>query len=47
MQELMDLLFAQIEHGDAEHRQWLRDKLNEFVKEQEGEWHILNAKDVI
>lgn len=40
MQELMDLLFAQIEHGDAEHRQWLRNKLNEFVKEQDDFWTI-------
>lgn len=26
----IDQLFRAIEHGDAQHRQWLRDKLREF-----------------
>lgn len=27
-------LFDQIKHGDQEHREWLRDKIKEFVEQQ-------------
>ncbi len=32
LQRLIDTLFPAIEHGDAKHRKWLLDKINEHFK---------------
>jgi hypothetical protein len=29
---LLDLLYEEIKHGDAEHQKWLRDKMDEFIE---------------
>ncbi len=31
IKECLDQLFIESEHGDAEHRQWLKDKFNNFL----------------
>jgi hypothetical protein len=30
---ILNELFKEIEHGDDEHRKWLKDKIEEFKKE--------------
>lgn len=39
MYPLLDLLFKEIEHGDEEHRQWLKDKLEDFSKRHFKVYH--------
>ena len=31
----MQELFLEIEHGDADHRKWLKDKIDEFCKRED------------
>lgn len=33
-QDLMRQLFKEIEHGDKEHRKWLKDKIKAFIKKK-------------
>lgn len=33
MNEILMALFEQIKHGDAEHQQWLKDKILKFAAE--------------
>jgi hypothetical protein len=37
LKQILDELFAECEHGDAEHRQWLKDKFEDFRKRKEDE----------
>jgi hypothetical protein len=30
LKEILDELFLECEHGDAEHRQWLKDKFEDY-----------------
>ena len=30
LQELLNLLYEECKHGDAEHQQWLKDKIIDF-----------------
>lgn len=33
----LEQLFLECEHGDAEHRKWLKDKFNDYAKRQNNE----------
>lgn len=35
----LENLYREIEHGDEEHRKWLRDKLEDFSKRTFREYH--------
>lgn len=37
LEEMFDQLFAETEHGDEEHRQWLKDKFTDFRLKLEKE----------
>lgn len=44
-QQIADEVFARIEHGDDEHRKWLRDHLINWADNREaagGDWNYLN-----
>lgn len=32
--ELLRELYIEIQHGDEEHKAWLRDKIEQFIKER-------------
>jgi hypothetical protein len=34
--ELAEEIYRAIEHGDAEHRRWLREKLDEWARSRTG-----------
>jgi len=35
VEEMFDLLFKSVEHGDEEHRQWLKDEFDKFIDEHD------------
>ena len=32
LEKIFDTLFEEIKHGDAEHQEWLRNKMNDFLQ---------------
>ncbi len=37
LRQVLTELFAECEHGDAEHRKWLKDKFNDFADRKDKE----------
>lgn len=47
MEDLMEKLFEEIAHGDAEHREWLREKLTDFANRHQNISNRLNKFETL